>query len=71
MCSGTSVLYQIPRVVLGENKTFKGGEDLLRQSGAIVLNAEDAACEKLMSEWVARDAAPGGKGVWLEDIGEI
>ncbi len=71
MCSGTSTLYRIPRIVLGENQTFRGGEDLLASNGVIVINAKDDACEKMMSEWVKRDSAEGGKGVWNEDIGEL
>lgn len=64
MCSGTAVLHRIPRVVIGENRTFQGREDWLKQSGAAVVVVDDPRCVKLMREFIA--ARPE---LWDEDIG--
>ena len=65
MCTGAILLYGIPRVVVGENRTFLGGEDLLRSSGVEVVVLDDQACVALMREFIA--AHPE---IWNEDIGE-
>jgi creatinine deaminase len=65
MCTGAMLLYGIPRVVLGENTTFLGAEELLRSRGVEVINADDAECKALMAEFIA--ASPQ---LWNEDIGE-
>lgn len=65
MCTGTTLLYRIPRVVIGENRNFMGGEDLLRQRGVEVSVVDDADCIKLMREFV--QAHPD---LWNEDIGK-
>ncbi len=65
MCTGAILLYGIPRVVLGENRTFMGGEDLLRSRGVEVVNLESEECIALMREFIA--AHPE---LWNEDIGE-
>ena len=65
MCSGAVLLYGIPRVVIGENRTFMGDEELLRQRGVRVDVLQDARCIELMAQFIA--ASPG---VWAEDIGE-
>jgi cytosine deaminase len=65
MCTGAILLYKIPRVVVGENRTFLGGEDLLRARGVEVVVLDDAGCVEMMREFVA--AAPA---LWNEDIGE-
>jgi cytosine deaminase len=65
MCSGAILLYGIPRVVMGENRTFVGGEDYLRSRGVEVVNLDSAECVELMNEFIA--AHPE---VWNEDIGE-
>ncbi|MEO7119326.1 MAG: nucleoside deaminase [Candidatus Limnocylindrales bacterium] len=65
MCTGAILLYGIPRVVLGENETFMGGEDYLRSRGVEVVNLESEACKDLMREFVA--AHPE---IWNEDIGQ-
>lgn len=65
MCSGMLLLYGFPRVVLGENTTFVGAEDLLRQRGVEVVNLRSAECEDLMARFV--EAYPA---IWDEDIGE-
>jgi creatinine deaminase len=65
MCSGAMLLYGIPRVVVGENATFMGAEDLLRSRGVEVVLADDTECVELMREFIA--ASPT---LWNEDIGE-
>jgi len=65
MCSGAVLLYGIPRVVIGENRTFRGPEDLLRSRGVVVDVVDDPACFALMERFIA--AHPD---VWWEDIGE-
>ena len=64
MCSGTVLLYKIPRVIIGENKTFQGPEDYVRSRGVdlVILNLEE--CISLMEEFIA--ARPE---LWNEDIG--
>src|SRR5919106_1689789 len=65
MCTGAILLYGIPRVVIGENRTFLGAEELLRSRGVEVLNFDSAECKALMDEFIA--AHPE---IWNEDIGE-
>jgi len=65
MCSGTTLLYKIPRIVIGENKTFKGPEDYLRLRGVELKILNDNDCIKLMEEFIK--AKPE---LWNEDIGE-
>ena len=64
MCSGAILLYGIPRVIIGENRTFRGEEDLLRARGVIVEVVDDADCEALLSAFIRSYPA-----VWNEDIG--
>jgi cytosine deaminase len=64
MCSGAIRLYQIPRLVVGENVTFLGDEELLRQSGVKVDVLQNEECIRLMREFIA--AKPE---LWHEDIG--
>ncbi|HXC99306.1 MAG TPA: nucleoside deaminase [Verrucomicrobiae bacterium] len=64
MCSGAILLYKIPRVVIGENMTFKGPEEYVRAQGVSVEVVQDAECIKLMREFIA--ARPE---LWNEDIG--
>ena len=64
MCSGAVLLYGIPRVVAGENRTFQGPEDYLRSRGVELVVLDDAACAALMREFIA--ARPE---LWDEDIG--
>lgn len=52
MCSGAILLYGIPRVVIGENGTFVGEEDLLRSRGVQVVVMGDARCQKLMRDFI-------------------
>jgi cytosine/creatinine deaminase len=65
MCTGAILLYGIPRVVIGQNRTFLGSEDLLRSRGVEVVNLDSAECKALMDEFIA--AHPE---IWFEDIGE-
>ncbi len=64
MCSGAILLYGIPRVIVGENSTFLGEEELLRSRGVSVDVVQDAECVRLMTEFIARHPA-----LWNEDIG--
>ena len=65
MRTGAILLYGIPRVIIGENRTFTGAEDLLRSRGVEVINLDSAECVALMDEFIA--AHPD---LWNEDIGE-
>ncbi|MDD5610689.1 MAG: nucleoside deaminase [Candidatus Omnitrophica bacterium] len=64
MCSGAIILYQIPRIVIGENKTFKGEEELLRAKGIKLEVLQDEACITLMKDFIKNDPK-----LWNEDIG--
>jgi cytosine/creatinine deaminase len=64
MCSGAIVLYKIPRVIVGENKTFSGAEDYLRGQGIYVEVIQDEDCIRLMRSFI--DLNPK---LWNEDIG--
>ena len=66
MCTGAVLLYGIPRVVIGENRTFVGEEDLLRQRGVEVVVLDDADCITLMTDFI-RDQP----SLWNEDIGVL
>ncbi|WP_417380249.1 nucleoside deaminase [Gimesia sp.] len=65
MCSGAIRLYQIPRVVIGENQTFLGDERLLKSSGIEIEVLQDPRCIQLMEEFIAANPK-----MWNEDIGE-
>jgi creatinine deaminase len=64
MCTGAILLYGIPRVVIGENTTFMGSEDLLRRNGVSVIVLNDQTCIDLMNTFIADNPA-----LWNEDIG--
>jgi cytosine deaminase len=64
MCSGAILLYGIPHVVIGENRTFRGEEELLRSRGVMVEVVDDPRCAALLEDFVR--AHPD---VWCEDIG--
>jgi len=64
MCSGTILLYGVPRVVIGENRTFMGEEDLLRSRGVSLTLVDDARCQELMAQFIRANPTP-----WAEDIG--
>jgi len=65
MCSGAALLYGIPKVVIGENRTFRGPEDHVRSRGVEVIVLDDPECKVLMDEFVAEQPE-----LWNEDIGE-
>lgn len=65
MCSGTALLYKIPKIIIGENKTFQGPEDYVRSRGIELVILNDSECIKLMEDFIA--ARPE---LWNEDIGE-
>ena len=65
MCSGTILLYGIPRVIVGENRTFMGEEALLRSRGVTVEVLQDPRCQELMARFIAAHPT-----LWAEDIGE-
>ncbi|HXV72904.1 MAG TPA: nucleoside deaminase [Acidimicrobiia bacterium] len=65
MCTGAILLYGIPRVVVGENETFIGGEDLLRRRGVEVEVLDDERCIEMMHVFIADNPE-----LWNEDIGE-
>jgi len=64
MCSGAILLYGIPRVVIGENRTFMGEEELLRSRGVQVEVLQDEQCISLMEQFIAEKPE-----LWNEDIG--
>jgi creatinine deaminase len=64
MCSGAILLYKIPKVIIGENRTFRGEEELLRSRGVAVEVLQDPTCLRLMSRFI--EAHPE---LWNEDIG--
>lgn len=64
MCSGAVLLYGIPRVVIGEHRTFLGEEELLRQRGVDVVVLDDSTCARLMADFIRANPA-----LWNEDIG--
>ena len=65
MCTGAILLYGIPRVVIGENRTFMGGEDLLRSRGVEVIVVDDPECIRMMEDFITENPE-----LWNEDIGE-
>ncbi|HEX2224615.1 MAG TPA: nucleoside deaminase [Thermoanaerobaculia bacterium] len=64
MCSGAILLYGIPRVIIGENRTFFGEEELLRSRGVSVEVLQDAECQELMERFIRENPT-----LWNEDIG--
>ena len=65
MCSGAVLLYGIPHVVVGENKTFQGPEEYVRSRGVIVEVLDDAECITMMEDFIAEEPT-----LWNEDIGK-
>lgn len=64
MCSGTALLYKIPRIVIGENKTFQGPEAYVRSRGIELTIVNDPACIELMETFIRQHPE-----LWNEDIG--
>jgi cytosine/creatinine deaminase len=65
MCSGTALLYRIPRIVIGENRTFRGPEEYVRSRGVEVEVVQHPECVRLMEEFIRERPE-----LWNEDIGE-
>lgn len=65
MCTGTIIQFGVPRVVVGESRTFKGFQDVLSMAGIDVVDMEDERCIKMMTDFI--EAKPE---LWNEDIGE-
>lgn len=65
MCTGAILLYGIPKVIIGENQTFMGSEQLLRAHGVEVIVENDPTCIQMMEDFIAKNPA-----LWNEDIGE-
>jgi cytosine/creatinine deaminase len=65
MCTGTALLYRIPRVIVGENRNFMGAEDLFRLNGVQVTVLDDADCIQIMRDFIHDHA-----DLWNEDIGK-
>jgi creatinine deaminase len=65
MCSGTALLYQIPRIVIGENQTFQGPEEYVRLRGIILEIVDDPECVQMMKDFIRSKPE-----LWNEDIGE-
>ena len=64
MCSGTALLYSIPRIIVGENKTFQGPEEYVRSRGVELTIADNEECIQLMKQFIA-----DRPDLWNEDIG--
>jgi creatinine deaminase len=64
MCSGAILLYKIPKVVIGENRTFRGPEEYLRSRNIVLEVVDDEECYHLMQDFIARNIE-----LWNEDIG--
>lgn len=65
MCSGTALLYRIPRIVIGENRTFQGPEAYVRSRGVILEIVDNQECLKLMESFIG-----SRPDLWNEDIGQ-
>jgi cytosine deaminase len=65
MCSGTALLYKIPKIIIGENQTFRGPEEYLRSRGIELTILNDQECIKLMTNFISTNP-----NLWHEDIGE-
>jgi cytosine/creatinine deaminase len=66
MCSGTALLYRIPKIVVGENRTFQGPEEYVRSRGVDLEVINNAECIALMEQFIAEHPE-----LWYEDIGEV
>lgn len=65
MCSGAVLLYGIPKIIVGENRTFSGPEDYLRSRGVDLVVVDDKVCRQLMEQFIKQSPE-----LWNEDIGE-
>lgn len=64
MCTGAILLYGIPKVIIGENRTYLGAEELLKQNGVEVVVLNDTECIQMMEQFIKTNP-----GLWNEDIG--
>ena len=64
MCTGTTLLFKIPAVIIGESKNFKGAEELFTHAGVQLINLDDAECKSMMSAFISQHP-----DLWNEDIG--
>ena len=64
MCCGAALLHRIPRIVIGENDTFRGDEELLEERGVALVHADDERCVRMMRRFIAERP-----DLWDEDIG--
>ncbi|HUO14795.1 MAG TPA: nucleoside deaminase [Verrucomicrobiae bacterium] len=64
MCTGTALLYRIPRIIVGENRNFIGAEDLFRQHGVEIIVLDDPDCLQMMADFIRQHP-----DLWNEDIG--
>ncbi len=65
MCSGAALLYKIPKVVVGENRTFRGPEEYVRSRGVELVIVDDPECLRMMADFIRENPE-----LWNEDIGE-
>ncbi len=65
MCSGAALLFKIPKIVIGENATFRGPEEYMSSRGVLLEIVQDAECIRLMEEFIKANPA-----LWNEDIGK-
>ena len=65
MCTGTALLYRIPRVVIGESRNFQGAEDFFRARGVELIQLDDSRCIELMKSFIAANP-----DLWNQDIGD-
>jgi creatinine deaminase len=65
MCSGAALLYQIPKIMVGENRTFRGPETYLRSRGIELIILDDPECIQMMQDFIAANPK-----LWNEDIGK-
>ncbi len=66
MCSGLILLYKIPRVVMGQNETFPGPEDYLRDHGVELINLDLGECKELLADYIRQN-----KEIWDEEIERV
>lgn len=66
LCSGAAVLFKIPKVVMGEDRNFKGGDRLMRAHGLEVVNLNDPTIADFFAGWIKKN-----KRLWGEDIGDL
>ena len=66
MCSGAVILYNIPRVVIGENKTLIGAEQLLKDNGVEVLGLNNVKCRELLEEYIKNNP-----NIWREELERV